>query len=112
MIDLYYAATPNGLKVKLLLEEVGVPYKIIPINLQKGEQPTPMEIWKHEHATPSIRKRRKLPLRQMENPYYLYCHSCLYTFILRSALAPSRRAWSFQPALLRVLVYPLYGLPL
>ncbi len=41
MIDLYYAATPNGLKVKLLLEEVGVPYKIIPINLQKGEQFNP-----------------------------------------------------------------------
>ena len=27
MIDLYYAPTPNGLKVKLFLEEAGLPYR-------------------------------------------------------------------------------------
>ena len=38
MIDLYYAATPNGLKIKLFLEETGLPYKAFPVNISKGEQ--------------------------------------------------------------------------
>ena len=38
MIDLYYWTTPNGHKVTIFLEETGTPYKIIPINIGKGEQ--------------------------------------------------------------------------
>ena len=38
MIDLYYWPTPNGHKITMLLEEVGVPYTIIPVNLAQGEQ--------------------------------------------------------------------------
>jgi GST-like protein len=38
MIDLYYAATPNGLKIKLFLEETGLPYKVMKVNISKGEQ--------------------------------------------------------------------------
>lgn len=38
MIDLYYWTTPNGHKVTMLLEEAGIPYRIIPINITKGEQ--------------------------------------------------------------------------
>ena len=38
MIDLYYWTTPNGHKVTMFLEEVGLPYKILPINIGKGEQ--------------------------------------------------------------------------
>ena len=38
MIDLYYWPTPNGHKITMLLEEVGVPYTIIPVNLAKGAQ--------------------------------------------------------------------------
>jgi GST-like protein len=41
MIDLYYWPTPNGHKVTLFLEEAAVPYRIIPINIGKGEQFTP-----------------------------------------------------------------------
>ncbi|MBM3490457.1 MAG: glutathione S-transferase [Alphaproteobacteria bacterium] len=37
-IDLYYWPTPNGWKVTILLEEMGVPYKVIPVNIGKGEQ--------------------------------------------------------------------------
>jgi len=40
-IDVYYWPTPNGWKVTILLEELGVPYNIIPINIGKGEQFTP-----------------------------------------------------------------------
>lgn len=38
MIDLYYWTTPNGHKVTLFLEETGLDYTIIPINIGKGEQ--------------------------------------------------------------------------
>jgi GSH-dependent disulfide-bond oxidoreductase len=38
MIDLYYAPTPNGLKLKLFLEEAGLAYRLIPVALSKGEQ--------------------------------------------------------------------------
>jgi GST-like protein len=41
MIDLYYWPTPNGHKVTLFLEETVMPYKIIPVNIGKGEQFTP-----------------------------------------------------------------------
>ena len=38
MIDLYYWTTPNGHKITIFLEETGLPYNIIPINIGKGEQ--------------------------------------------------------------------------
>ena len=41
MIDLYYAPTPNGLKVRLFLEETGLPYRIQRVDLAKGEQFAP-----------------------------------------------------------------------
>lgn len=38
MIDLYYWPTPNGHKVTMWLEETGTPYKLIGVNIGKGEQ--------------------------------------------------------------------------
>jgi len=38
MIDLYYWTTPNGHKITIFLEETGLPYKIKPINISKGDQ--------------------------------------------------------------------------
>ena len=38
MIDLYTWTTPNGRKVSILLEELGVPYNAIPINITQDEQ--------------------------------------------------------------------------
>lgn len=40
-IDVYYWPTPNGWKVTIMLEELGVPYNIIPVNIGTGEQFTP-----------------------------------------------------------------------
>lgn len=37
-IDLYTAATPNGYKVSIILEELGLRYKVHKINLSKNEQ--------------------------------------------------------------------------
>ena len=41
MIDLYYWTTPNGHKITLFLEESELPYRIVPINIGRGEQFTP-----------------------------------------------------------------------
>src|SRR5437879_6185389 len=38
MIDLHYAPTPNGWKISIMLEELGLPYKVIPVNVRAGEQ--------------------------------------------------------------------------
>jgi GST-like protein len=38
MIDVHYWPTPNGKKVTILLEELGVPYKVVPINIGRGDQ--------------------------------------------------------------------------
>jgi GST-like protein len=38
MIDLYTWGTPNGRKVSIMLEELGLPYKVHPINILKDDQ--------------------------------------------------------------------------
>ncbi len=41
MIDLYTWTTPNGRKVSILLEELGIDYEVHPINISQGDQKTP-----------------------------------------------------------------------
>lgn len=41
MLDLYYWPTPNGHKITLLLEELGLEYRILPVNIGRGEQFAP-----------------------------------------------------------------------
>jgi len=38
MIDLHYWTTPNGHKVTIFLEETGLPYRIVPVNIGAGDQ--------------------------------------------------------------------------
>jgi len=38
MIEFYTWSTPNGQKVSIMLEEVGLPYRVHPVNIEKGEQ--------------------------------------------------------------------------
>ena len=38
MIDLYYWTTPNGHKITIFLEETGLPYKLRPVNISRGDQ--------------------------------------------------------------------------
>ncbi|MGL4560389.1 MAG: glutathione S-transferase N-terminal domain-containing protein, partial [Afipia sp.] len=38
MIDLFYAPTPNGWKISIMLEELGLPYNVIPVNIRTGDQ--------------------------------------------------------------------------
>ncbi len=41
MIDLYTAATPNGWKASILLEELAVPYQVHAVSLSRGDQKQP-----------------------------------------------------------------------
>lgn len=38
MIELHYWTTPNGHKITIALEELGLPYRIVPVNISTGEQ--------------------------------------------------------------------------
>ena len=38
MIDLHYWPTPNGHKITLFLEEAGLEYRIVPVDIGKGAQ--------------------------------------------------------------------------
>ena len=38
MIDLYYWTTPNGHKITVFLEEAGIDYRLLPVNISQGDQ--------------------------------------------------------------------------
>jgi len=38
MIDLHYAPTPNAWKISIVLEELGLPYTVIPVDIRAGDQ--------------------------------------------------------------------------
>ena len=52
-IDLYTWATPNGRKVSIMLEELGLDYNVLPIDITKGEQ--------HDSAFVSFSPNNKIP---------------------------------------------------
>ena len=41
MIELFFANTPNGKKISIMLEEIQAPYKITSLDLKKGDQINP-----------------------------------------------------------------------
>ncbi|MBI2380393.1 MAG: glutathione S-transferase N-terminal domain-containing protein [Gammaproteobacteria bacterium] len=41
MLDLYFSPTPNGLKIRLFLEEAGLDHRLLPVRLSAGEQFAP-----------------------------------------------------------------------
>jgi len=53
MIDLYSWAAPNGHKVQILVEELAIPYRVIPINITSGAQ--------HEASYRAINPNGKIP---------------------------------------------------
>jgi GST-like protein len=53
MIDLYSWSAPNGHKVHILIEELGVPYRMVPINITTGAQ--------HEPGYRAINPNGKIP---------------------------------------------------
>lgn len=41
VIDVHTWSTPNGWKIPIMLEECGLPYRVVPVNIGKGEQMAP-----------------------------------------------------------------------
>src|SRR5262245_15361050 len=41
MIELYTWSTPNGRKISIMIEEIGMPYNVHTVNLRNNEQKTP-----------------------------------------------------------------------
>jgi GST-like protein len=41
MLDLYYWPTPNGWKITIMLAECDLPYRLVPVNIGKGDQFSP-----------------------------------------------------------------------
>jgi glutathione S-transferase len=60
MIELYTWTTPNGQKVSIMLEEVGLPYRAHPIDILNNAQFDPI--------SPSGRGSRALPGRESNLP--------------------------------------------
>jgi len=56
MIDLHYWPTPNGWKISIMLEECGLPYRMVPVNIGRGEQFTPefIALINPHHKMPAI----------------------------------------------------------
>ncbi len=86
-IDLYTWNTPNGRKVSIMLEEVGLPYRVFPIDITKGDQLQPGFLqlslcWVH------LRTRKKWYQRLFAGLKALkICASC---FILTKKLIMSK----------------------
>lgn len=53
MIELHFAPTPNSMKIVIMLEEIGLPYQIVPYDIFRGDQLAP------DYAL--IHPNRKLP---------------------------------------------------
>lgn len=54
-IDLYTWGTPNGRKISIMLEEVGLPYRVFSVDITKGEQHRePFSALSPNHKIPAI----------------------------------------------------------
>ena len=60
MIDLYYCATPNGLKMALFFAETGLPHRVIPVDISRGDQFKPEFL--------AISPNNKIPAMVDHNP--------------------------------------------
>jgi hypothetical protein len=60
MIDLYFWPTPNGKKISIMLEETKIPYRLVPVNIGRGEQFRPefLAISPNNRMPSSTRSRR------------------------------------------------------
>lgn len=58
MIDLYSWPAPNGHKVQILVEELGIPYRLLPIDITRRVQ--------HEASYRAINPNARIPASEVE----------------------------------------------
>lgn len=91
MIDLYTWETSNGRKASIMLEECGLPYRVFPVNLSKGEQRDP--------AYKRINPYGKIPAIVDHDPPAAYGHQSFTVFESGSILLYlAEKAGKFLPA--------------
>ena len=108
MIDLHYWPTPNGKKVTILLEECGLPYKIVPVNIGRS-LPVPV-------GTVSALTAAKFTQALSEN-LILYAGKINTVDNLQQPFMPGRGldagfmngAFVFNPVLGRTIPYSTFG---
>jgi GST-like protein len=93
MIDLYTWTTPNGRKISIMLEETGLPYETIAVDLGKGQQFTP--------EFTAINPNQKIPAivdrDAAEGPLSVFESGAILFYLAEKSgrlLAPSGRARS------------------
>ena len=78
MIDLYTWSTPNGRKVSIMLEEVGLPYEVHPINFGKGDQ--------HQPSFLEISPNNKIPaIVDRDNGYSMFESGAILLYLADKA---------------------------
>ena len=64
MLELYSWPTPNGHKVHIALEELGLEYRVIPVNIGAGDQFKPEFLEDHAQPPHPGDRRSRRPRRQ------------------------------------------------
>ena len=91
MIDLYYFPTPNGRKISILLEEIGVSYKVIMVDLTKGEQ--------FSKEFTSISPSNKIPaIVDHENNQFIFESSAIMLYLAKkfNKFLPKKYYWEIH----------------
>lgn len=91
MIDLFYAPTPNGHKITIALEELGLDYRLIPINILKDDQFHPAFL----QVSPNNRIPAILDYSEADGPLALFESGAILTLLAekhQQFLPQSRRA--------------------
>src|SRR4029450_12260929 len=83
MIDLHYWPTPNGKKVTILLEECGMPYKIVPVNIGRGDQFT--KEFLEMNPNPRVRVRRNQEPKGGGKPIAIFESGAIMMYIAEKA---------------------------
>ena len=65
MIDFYFFPTPNTWKVGIFLEECGLPYRLVPVDIMKDEQFEP-EFLRISDVVPGAKDSRKMAIALTE----------------------------------------------
>ncbi len=92
MIELYFAPTPNGWKVSIMLEECGLPYTLMPVDLGAGDQFTP----EFMSISPNSRMPAIVDRSDEGNPVSLFESGAILLYLARKTglfLPPDERGF-------------------
>jgi GST-like protein len=101
MIKLYFHRTPNPMKVALALEEMGLAYEIVPIDMFKGEQ--------HQLAYRALNPNGKVPAIVDDDGVVVFDSNAILLYLAEKS-GKLRGTAADRPALLSWLLFAATGL--